>query len=185
MLLVPEERGRYKDLLLDPPGSLPFHYSIAPHSNIIQPPNDRPTIPSSLHQKLIPTPPSTCVSPSSPPWPWARPPPMRPPSPSQTTSPSPSARLTTHARGLSRLLSAARLMFLVLLTWTALLVCSSPSHNTQHTSLASFAYPSRCTDVLTIRSAPSTPTSLDNFTAICADIGQRARCCLLPIVSPN
>lgn len=33
--------------------------------------------------------------------------------------------------------------------------------------------------------APTTPTSTDDFTEICAAIGQRARCCLLPIVSLN
>ncbi|KAF7556424.1 hypothetical protein G7Z17_g1385 [Cylindrodendrum hubeiense] len=27
----------------------------------------------------------------------------------------------------------------------------------------------------------STPSSTDNFSAICAEIGQRARCCVLPI----
>lgn len=31
--------------------------------------------------------------------------------------------------------------------------------------------------------APETPTDPDNFGEICAAIGQRARCCLLPIVS--
>ncbi|KEF60327.1 uncharacterized protein A1O9_01887 [Exophiala aquamarina CBS 119918] len=30
---------------------------------------------------------------------------------------------------------------------------------------------------------PETPTDVDNFGEICAAIGQRARCCLLPIVS--
>ncbi|KAK5064897.1 beta ketoadipyl CoA thiolase, th1 [Exophiala bonariae] len=29
---------------------------------------------------------------------------------------------------------------------------------------------------------PETPTSADNFGEICAAIGQRARCCLLPIL---
>ncbi|KAI1440445.1 Cerato-ulmin hydrophobin family [Annulohypoxylon stygium] len=29
---------------------------------------------------------------------------------------------------------------------------------------------------------PSVPTSADNFTTECADIGQRARCCVLPIL---
>ncbi|OAP61268.1 hypothetical protein AYL99_03469 [Fonsecaea erecta] len=29
---------------------------------------------------------------------------------------------------------------------------------------------------------PSTPTSTDDFTSICASIGQQARCCLLPIL---
>ncbi|EXJ72411.1 uncharacterized protein A1O5_04915 [Cladophialophora psammophila CBS 110553] len=29
---------------------------------------------------------------------------------------------------------------------------------------------------------PSTPTSIDDFTSICASIGQQARCCLLPIL---
>lgn len=31
----------------------------------------------------------------------------------------------------------------------------------------------------------TTPTSADNFSAICAELGQRARCCVLPIVSPR
>ena len=31
--------------------------------------------------------------------------------------------------------------------------------------------------------APSTPTDPDDFTSICATIGQQAKCCLLPIVS--
>jgi hypothetical protein len=31
--------------------------------------------------------------------------------------------------------------------------------------------------------APQTPTSIANFGAICAAVGQRARCCVLPIVS--
>jgi len=30
---------------------------------------------------------------------------------------------------------------------------------------------------------PTVPTDAANFTAICSDIGQRARCCVLPIVS--
>ncbi|KAH6887501.1 hydrophobin precursor [Thelonectria olida] len=29
---------------------------------------------------------------------------------------------------------------------------------------------------------PDLPTSADNFSAICAEIGQRARCCVLPIL---
>ncbi|RSL79405.1 Trihydrophobin [Fusarium floridanum] len=29
---------------------------------------------------------------------------------------------------------------------------------------------------------PSTPSDADNFSAICAEIGQRARCCVLPIL---
>lgn len=29
---------------------------------------------------------------------------------------------------------------------------------------------------------PSTPTSADDFSAVCAAIGQRARCCVLPIL---
>ncbi|KIX96808.1 uncharacterized protein Z520_07528 [Fonsecaea multimorphosa CBS 102226] len=29
---------------------------------------------------------------------------------------------------------------------------------------------------------PTTPTSIDDFTSICASIGQQARCCLLPIL---
>ena len=33
------------------------------------------------------------------------------------------------------------------------------------------------------RTAPSTPTDPDDFTSICATIGQQAKCCLLPIVS--
>lgn len=31
--------------------------------------------------------------------------------------------------------------------------------------------------------APSPPANVTEFTDICADIGQRARCCTLPIVS--
>ena len=31
---------------------------------------------------------------------------------------------------------------------------------------------------------PQQPTSVQDFTDICAAIGQRARCCALPIVSP-
>ena len=30
--------------------------------------------------------------------------------------------------------------------------------------------------------APSTPTSVDDFVTICADIGQQAQCCALPIL---
>jgi hypothetical protein len=30
---------------------------------------------------------------------------------------------------------------------------------------------------------PAIPTSGDNFSAVCAEMGQRARCCVLPIVS--
>ena len=29
---------------------------------------------------------------------------------------------------------------------------------------------------------PETPTSADKFSGVCADIGQRARCCVLPIL---
>ncbi|KAE9985221.1 hypothetical protein EG328_007761 [Venturia inaequalis] len=29
---------------------------------------------------------------------------------------------------------------------------------------------------------PTTPTSKDDFTAICSELGQRARCCTLPIL---
>jgi hypothetical protein len=32
---------------------------------------------------------------------------------------------------------------------------------------------------------PTVPTDAANYTAICADIGQRARCCVLPIVSSS
>ncbi|KAH7136851.1 hydrophobin [Dactylonectria estremocensis] len=43
------------------------------------------------------------------------------------------------------------------------------------------------TDVLGVAdldcgSPPSTPTSADNFSDICSAIGQRARCCVLPIL---
>lgn len=31
--------------------------------------------------------------------------------------------------------------------------------------------------------APSVPTSAANFQTICSDVGQRARCCVLPLVS--
>jgi hypothetical protein len=37
--------------------------------------------------------------------------------------------------------------------------------------------------LLTDCTAPTTPTDPDDFEAVCAAIGQRARCCLLPIVS--
>lgn len=36
---------------------------------------------------------------------------------------------------------------------------------------------------LTTVSAPTVPTNATDFTAICADVGQRARCCAIPIVS--
>jgi hydrophobin len=44
------------------------------------------------------------------------------------------------------------------------------------------------TDVLGVAdldcgNAPSPPTSGENFSALCAAMGQRARCCVLPIVS--
>ncbi|EKJ68316.1 hypothetical protein NXS19_002272 [Fusarium pseudograminearum] len=29
---------------------------------------------------------------------------------------------------------------------------------------------------------PSSPTDADNFSAVCSEIGQRARCCVLPIL---
>ncbi|KAK5659783.1 hypothetical protein OQA88_994 [Cercophora sp. LCS_1] len=29
---------------------------------------------------------------------------------------------------------------------------------------------------------PATPTSADNFSAVCSAIGQRARCCVLPVL---
>ncbi|RGP74456.1 hydrophobin precursor [Fusarium longipes] len=29
---------------------------------------------------------------------------------------------------------------------------------------------------------PTAPTDADNFSAVCAEIGQRARCCVLPIL---
>ncbi|KAJ9143011.1 hypothetical protein NKR23_g6919 [Pleurostoma richardsiae] len=32
---------------------------------------------------------------------------------------------------------------------------------------------------------PTVPTSADNFSAICAAIGQRARCCVLPILGQD
>ncbi|KAL0935927.1 hydrophobin precursor [Colletotrichum truncatum] len=46
------------------------------------------------------------------------------------------------------------------------------------------------TDVLGIANLdcgnpPEVPTSADNFSAVCSAIGQRARCCVLPIVSSN
>ncbi|KAB5523084.1 fungal hydrophobin [Coniochaeta sp. 2T2.1] len=32
---------------------------------------------------------------------------------------------------------------------------------------------------------PTVPTDATNFTAICSDIGQRARCCVLPILGQD
>ena len=32
---------------------------------------------------------------------------------------------------------------------------------------------------------PETPTSADKFSGVCADIGQRARCCVLPILEQD
>jgi len=42
--------------------------------------------------------------------------------------------------------------------------------------------PSPLDEVLTIHSAPSTPTSADDFETICAADGQQAKCCVLPIL---
>ncbi|KAI0966877.1 Cerato-ulmin hydrophobin family [Xylaria arbuscula] len=32
---------------------------------------------------------------------------------------------------------------------------------------------------------PSVPTSADNFSAVCSAIGQRARCCVLPVLGQD
>ncbi|KAH8916716.1 cerato-ulmin [Atractiella rhizophila] len=66
-------------------------------------------------------------------------------------------------------------------------VAASPVETRQVYQCASGSPQCCATDVLGLAdldcaSPPTTPTSQTNFIDICADIGQRARCCILPVL---